>query len=394
MTPDAYQYYLKLGPLKNTQGEKLYNNKVKIWNEYLQHDTYDAYWKARNIRPHLQNVKPAVLVVGGMFDAEDMFGAQRTYEAIEKQSATNENHVVLGPWSHGAWGRPEWTKFGQYSFGKNVNADYQKWETDFFNFFLKGKGQNTLPEATIFFTGTNEWKTFDNWPVKNVNQQTFLFHSNNKLSEKDADKETDAYVSDPANPVPYIGGIFSGRKNEYLASDQKFASKRADVLTYVTEPLMEDETIAGRIKIALQVSLDGMNGNTQQMLDADFVVKVIDVVPDSGSNQSGFDIKNDGLQRMVRADVFRGKFRNSFEKPEGFKPGKKSDIKFELNDAAHTFLKGHRIMVQVQSSWFPIVDRNPQKFMKIVDATESDFQPVKVTLHHDGSKVVLPVLQN
>lgn len=388
---EAYQYYLKLGPLKNTQSADLYNHKIKIWNEYLQHDTYDDYWKARNIRTHLKNVKPAVLVVGGMFDAEDMFGAQRTYEAIEKQSPQNNSHIVLGPWSHGAWGRSEWTKFGQYSFGRNINPDYQKIETAFFNYNLKNIGTDSLPEATVFFTGTNEWKQFAQWPPANINNQTYYLNSNSQLAATSG-KASDTYISDPAKPVSYIAGIAGGRRNEYLADDQKFATKRSDVLSYISEPLPENTTIAGRIHAALQVSLDAVNGDTKTLLDADFIVKVIDVVPDSSATTSA-DPKTSGLQRLVRAEVFRGKFRNSYEKPEGFMPGKKSTVQFDLNDASHTFLKGHRMMVQVQSSWFPIVDRNPQKFMRIPDAEEKDFQPVKVTLYHEGCKISLPVVQ-
>ena len=387
---EAYQYYLKLGPLKNTQRPDLYNHKVQIWNEYLQHDTYDDYWKTRNIRTHLKNVQPAVLVVGGMFDAEDMFGAQRTYEAIEKQSPTNQNHIVLGPWSHGAWSRGDWSKFGLYNFNRNINPDYLKIETDFFNYHLKNKGTDSLPEATVFFTGINEWKTFSQWPPADVQRETFYFGNNNMLLLKESDKGNDNYISDPAKPVPYIAGTANGRRNEYLADDQKFASQRSDVLTYYSEPLSENTTLAGRVHTELQVSLDALSSDTKTLLDADFVVKIIDVVPDSSASSN---IKISGQQRMVRAEVFRGKFRNSFEKPDGFVPGKKSTISFDLNDASHTFLKGHRMMVQVQSSWFPIVDRNPQKFMRIPDADEKDFQPVKVTLYHEGSKISLPVLQ-
>ncbi len=386
---EPYQYYLKLGPLKNTQNADLYNHKVKIWNEYLQHDTYDNYWKARNIRTHLKNIKPAVLVVGGMFDAEDMFGAQRTYEAIEKQNPQNKCQIVLGPWSHGAWARGEWTKFGQYNFGKNLNTDYQKWEADFFNFYLKDKGAN-LPEAIVFFTGTNEWRQFAQWPPANTNTQSYYLNTNSQLTMKQ-DAGSDTYISDPAKPVSYIAGVAGGRRNEYLADDQKFAAKRSDVLSYTSEPLQENTTIAGRIHATLQVALEAVNGDTKTLLDADFVVKVIDVVPDSGITNSA-DSKTSGLQRLVRAEVFRGKFRNSFEKPEGFVPGKKTTVQFDLNDASHTFLKGHCIMVQVQSSWFPIVDRNPQKFMRIPDAEEKDFQSIKVMLYHEGSKIVLPVL--
>lgn len=390
---DAYQYFLKLGPLKNSQGEKLYNNKVKIWNEYLQHDTYDDYWKARNIRPHLKNVKPAVLVVGGMFDAEDMFGAQRTYEAIEKGSRGNKSRIILGPWSHGAWSRGEWTKFGQYDFGQNVNTYYRNIETRFFKYYLKDMGTDSLAEATIFFTGLNQWRQFAQWPPANTKAQSLYFEANNKLSYSAKEGSTsDTYTSDPAKPVPYISQVAGFRRNEYLADDQRFASKRADVLSYVTAPLTEDVTLAGRMNADLMVSLESLD-NKSGLLDADFVVKIMDVQPDNEVTMDSFNVQTGGLQRMVRSEVFRGKFRNSFEKPEGFVPGKISEVKFDLNDVAHLFRKGHRIMVQIQSSWFPIVDRNPQKFMRIPDAEEKDFQPLKITLHHKGSKITLPVLQ-
>jgi uncharacterized protein len=390
---DAYQYFLKLGPLKNSQAENLYNNKVKIWNEYLQHDTYDAYWKARNIRTALKNVKPAVLVVGGMFDAEDMYGAQKTYEAIEKQSPKNSCKIILGPWSHGAWGRSEWTRFGEYNFSQNVNSFYRKWETNFFNYHLKNSGKDSLLEATIFFTGSNQWKQFEQWPPVSAKQQSYYFEPNNKLSNNaKTNSISDSYISDPAKPIPYINQTTGYRRNEYLVDDQKFASKRPDVLSYVTEPLTEDVTIAGRITADLMVSLESIDGNKSQLLDADFIVKIIDVQPDNEVMTDSFNVKTNGLQRMVRADVFRGKFRNSFEKPEGFVPGKISRVKFDLNEAAHLFRKGHRMMVQIQSSWFPIVDRNTQKFMRIPDAEEKDFQAVKVTLHHTNSKITLPVL--
>ncbi len=390
---DAYKYYLQLGPLKNTQSEKLYNHKVQIWNEYLQHDTYDAYWKARNIRPHLKNIQPAVLVVGGMFDAEDMFGAQRTYEAIEQQNPANSSHLILGPWSHGAWSRSEWSQFGEYNFGQNVNSFYRNAETDFFNYHLKNKGKDSLAEATIFFTGLNQWKQFAQWPPAQIKSKILQFNSGNQLSDAPgAGLATDSYISDPANPVPYISQVTGDRRNQYVADDQRFAAKRADVLTYYTEPLSEDLTIAGRIHANLMVSLEATNSDKKTLLDADFVVKIIDMLPDSGIATTE-PLQNTGKQRLVRAEVFRGKFRNSFEKPEGFVPGKKTTVQFDLNDAAHLFKKGHRIMVQIQSSWFPIVDRNPQKFMRIPDAEEKDFQPVKVTLYHAGSKITLPVLQ-
>jgi putative CocE/NonD family hydrolase len=391
---DAYQFYLKMRTIKNTNGAKYYNNKAVIWNEYLQHDTYDAYWKARNIRPHLKNITIPTLVVGGWFDAEDLFGALHTYEAIEKQSPVNTNRLVMGPWTHGAWENGEWTKFATHEFGSNTSKYFQdSLETTFFNYYLKDKGNFTASEATVFETGSNQWKSYNTWPPKNSTAVNYFLNAGNKLSlEKTADKNSfDEYVSDPAKPVPYTNGTFGRRNNEYMAEDQRFAALRPDVLVFETEELSADITLAGRINADLFVSITGT--------DADFIVKLIDVLPDSASTMKnaprGFSMA--GLQRLVRAEVMRGKFRNSYEKPEAFVPGKISEVKFDLNDVAHVFKKGHKIMIQVQSSWFPLVDRNPQKFMRIPDAEEKDFQKATIRIFHDGmnaSKIVLPVLKN
>ena len=390
---DAYQFYLKMGTIKNTNGAKYYNNKSVIWNEYLQHDTYDAYWRARNIRPYLKNINIPTLVVGGWFDAEDLFGALHTYEAIEKQSPKNNNRLVMGPWTHGAWAGSDWNKFATHDFGSNTSKFFQdSLETTFFNFYLKDKGSFTAAEATVFETGSNQWKGYDVWPPKNETAVAYYFNDGNKLSLQQSTTQNsfDEYLSDPAKPVPYTNGTFGRRNNEYMAEDQRFAALRPDVILFETDELAEDITLAGRINADLFVSISGT--------DADFIVKLIDVLPDNEPNSKnaprGFNMA--GLQRLVRAEVMRGKFRNSYEKPEAFIPGKISEVKFDLNDVAHTFKKGHKIMVQVQSSWFPLVDRNPQKFMRIPDATEQDFQKSTIRIYHDAanaSKIVLPVLK-
>lgn len=390
---DAYQFYLKMGTIKNTNGAKYYNNKSVIWNEYLQHDTYDAYWKARNIRQHLKNINIPTLVVGGWFDAEDLFGALHTYEAIEKQSAKNNNHLVMGPWTHGAWASSDWNKFATHEFGSNTSKFFQdSLENTFFNFYLKDKGSFTAAEATVFETGTNLWKSYDVWPPKNATPVAFYFTTGNKLSLQQSSTQNsfEEYISDPAKPVPYTNGTYGRRNNEYMAEDQRFAAARPDVVVFETDELTEDLTLTGRIAADLFVSTSGT--------DADFIVKLIDVLPDNEPNSKnaprGFNMA--GLQRLVRAEVMRGKFRNSYEKPEAFVPGKISEVKFDLNDVAHTFKKGHKIMVQVQSSWFPLVDRNPQKFMRIPDAEEKDFQKATIRIYHDAanaSKIVLPVLK-
>lgn len=369
---DAYAFFLEMGPLKNTLKDEYFGKTKGIFKEYLEHDTYDAYWKARNIRPHFTNTKPATLVVGGWFDAEDLFGALETYRAIEYQNPSNRNTLVMGPWTHGAWARGNWEKYAGQSFGMNTSKFYQdSLETPFFNYYLKDEGQFKLPEAMVFETGSNQWRKYDKWPTRDVQPTTFYLQPGHKLSEKKKGKGFSEYTSDPANPVPYTGSVSRGRNNDYMAEDQRFASKRPDVLWFQTDTLSAPLTVAGKITADLQVSTTGT--------DADFIVKLIDVLPD-------------GTQRLIRAEVIRGKFRNSFEKPEAFVPGKTSRVKLELPDAAHQFGVGHRVMVQVQSSWFPLVDRNPQKFMRIVDANAEDYQKATIRVY-GHSKIELQTKQ-
>ena len=390
-TKDMYAYFLKMGAVKNTQSEKYFNHQSYLWNEYIQHDTYDAYWKARNIRTHLKNISIPTLVVGGWFDAEDLFGALKTYEAIEDQSKQNNNRLVMGPWTHGSWAGAEWSRFATHEFGSNTSNFFQdSIQSTFFNFYLKDKGNFNVAEATIFETGSNQWRNYSSWPPQNITNTDFYFNNNNRLSNQKG-KGFDEYLSDPAKPVPYTNGIFGKRNNEYMAEDQRFAAVRPDVLVYETDELPEDMTLAGQIQADLQVSITGT--------DADFIVKLIDVLPENESNNKNAlrGLQMAGYQRLVRAEVIRGKFRNSFEKPEAFEPNKVTNVKFSLNDVAHTFKKGHRIMVQVQSSWFPLVDRNPQKFMHIPEADESDFKKALISIYHNevhASKIVLPVLQS
>ncbi len=385
---DSYRFFLDLGPVKNTNGKKYFNRQSYIWDEYLLHDTYDAYWKARNIRQHLKNITIPTLVVGGWFDAEDLFGALRTYEAIEKQSPGNSSRLVMGPWTHGAWAAPQWKNFGPYQFGTNTAKFFQdSIETPFFNFYLKDKGRFDVNEATVYETGSNQWRSFSSWPPPNSRMTPYYFSKNQELSTLAPAQQSlfSSYVSDPANPVPYTSVIRQGRNNGYMAEDQRFAAIRPDVLSFSTEPLTEDMTIAGPVTTGLYVTTTGT--------DADFIVKLIDVQPAGDASDT---IATGPAQVLVRADVMRGKFRKSFEKPVPFVPGKVSLVKFTLNDALHTFKKGHRIMIQVQSSWFPLVDRNPQKFMRIPQADEKDFQKATIRTYHDvryPSSIVLPMLQ-
>ncbi len=377
---DAYKFFLDLGPLKNANKPEYFNNKGKIWNEYMAGSTYTGYWEARNIRPHLKNIRPATLVVGGWFDAEDMFGSLRTYEAIEQQTPGNDNHIIMGPWTHGGWGGGGWTKFGILDFGQNVNDYYHQIETRFYDRYLLGKDSGALPEAMIFETGTNKWKTYNTWPPTDETKPIkFLLQSGNGLATSTS-TGFDEYASDPAHPVPYIDGIHRGRDNQYVVTDQRFAAQRSDVLSYETDPLTTDLTVTGRLRPDIWLSSTGS--------DADLIVKLIDVYPDTSSNP--------GYQRLVRAEVFRCKFRNSYYKPEALTPGQPAEIAFNMNEIAHCFRKGHRIMVQLQSSWFPLVDLNPQTFVNIPTAGESDFQKATIRVWHDAahaSGITLPIMQ-
>jgi len=388
---DAYQFFLDLGPLKNANKSQYFNGRARIWNEYLAHDTYDAYWQARNIRPYLTGVRPAVLVVGGWYDAEDLFGALHTYQAIEQQNPGATNRLVMGPWTHGAWSRPDWSQFGPLKFGQNTADYYRKQlETPFFNYYLKDKGTFNPAEATVFDTGTNEWKTYPAWPPKAAQPQAFYLSGTAQLTTAPTPSPADEYLSDPAHPVPYAPGILSSRSNEYMIADQRFAAERPDVLTFQTLPLTQDLTVAGPLAVDLWVSTSGT--------DADFVVKLIDVLPDDAADPApgAPNPTLPGTQRLVRADVLRGRFRNSFEKPEAFQPNVPTEVKYELNDVLHTFKKGHRLQVQVQSTWFPLVDRNPQQFVNISTAEAADFKKATIKLYHEAghaSSVTLPVLK-
>jgi putative CocE/NonD family hydrolase len=372
-TPDGYDFFLKMGPIANAD-TKFFKGDVAFWNEVMKHANYDDFWKARNLRPHLKNIRPAVMTVGGWFDAENLFGALETYKSVEAQSPSITNVLVMGPWLHGGWqgGRGDGDKLGDIPFNAKTADFYRaKIELPFFEYHLKGKGVFKHPEAWVFETGTNQWKMYDAWPPKAVQPKTLYFRAGGKLTFEAPSESTpahDEYLSDPAKPVPFIDKIGVGMLAEYMVSDQRFAARRPDVLVYETEPLAEDFTLAGPIQVELHVATTGT--------DADWIVKVIDVYPtdypDPNPNPTG--VKMGGYQQLVRGDVLRGKFRNSFEKPEAFKPGQPTVVKFTLPDVNHSFRIGHRLMVQVQSSWFPLIDRNPQTFVDIYTAKESDFQ--------------------
>jgi putative CocE/NonD family hydrolase len=391
-TPDGYKFFLEMGPLANADKKYLHGD-IPFWNELMEHPNYDAYWQARNSLPHLKNIKPAVMTVGGWFDAEDLFGALNTYKSVEKQSPGAYNILVMGPWFHGGWSRGDGDALGNARFGSKTGEFYREnIELPFFNYYLKDKGALTLPEAYVFETGSNKWKTYEQWPPANARTESLYLNADGKLSFTPSSKSNafDEYISDPAKPVPFINNISTQMTREYMADDQRFAARRPDVLVYQTDPLTEDMTVAGPLTASLFVSTSGT--------DSDFVVKLIDVYPDDAPdnqpNPTG--MKMGGYQMLVRGEPMRARFRNSFENPEAMTPNKIEKIEYAMPDVNHTFMKGRRIMVQIQSSWFPLVDRNPQKFVNIYKATEADFQKATERVYHSaryGSHLKLSVVK-
>lgn len=385
---DNYGFYLQTGALSNFT--KLTGDSILFWKDLMSHPNYDAFWKARNARANVQVINPniATLIVGGLFDAEDCYGAWNLYQAVEKNTKNN-NKIVMGPWHHGQWGRSDGTHLGFVEFGSNTSEWYgNNIELPFFNYYLKNKGSiDQIKEATIFISGANEWRSFATWPAANMKMETYALGKNGTFSKASAKVSTsfDEYISDPAKPVPYVPEIHSGRTQEYMLDDQRFAARRPDVLVYQTDVLNEDITLAGPIVADLMASTTGT--------DADFIVKVIDVFPDNFENKMPTEHVMNGYQMLVRGEVMRGKFRNSFEKPEAFVPGKPTQVKFTLPDIAHQFKKGHRMMIQIQSTWFPLVDRNPQQFMNIYEAKDSDFKKATIKIYHDASTIQLPILK-
>jgi uncharacterized protein len=393
---DLYSFHLKQGALKNYM--KHMGDSIKFWNDLMQHPDYDAWWQARDARRAASDIKAAVLVVGGTFDAEDCFGAWNLYKAIERQSLKTDNRLVMGPWFHGGWHRSEGSFLGNVRFGGKTSAYYQEQlEVPFFNYHLKGKGDpSKVAEATVFFSGENRWRQFPAWPPPGVSAQPLYFQPEGRLAyERPVREESfSKYTSDPAKPVPYIDGVMVTRTREYMTDDQRFAARRPDVLVFETLPLTEDLTLAGPVKASLKVILSST--------DADFVVKLIDVFPEDFDHDSVCcqGVKNEAVmgsyQMLVRGEIMRGKFRKSFSKPEPFTAGKTEEVAFELPDVSHTFRKGHKLMIQVQSTWFPLFDRNPQQFTDIYHCDDSAFIPCDIKVLHqrdDASYVLLPILK-
>jgi uncharacterized protein len=389
-TPDEYDFYLRMGPLANSN-EKFLKNENPYWNDNLAHDTYDEFWAARALAPHMHNVTPAALFVGGWFDAEDLSGPLKLFRAVEAGGPQAPNTLVMGPWRHGGWARGDGNTLGNLNFASKTGEFCRdQIELPFFVEHLKDpkKGrieresrQVEFPKAWVFQTGTDQWERYDQWPPKPAVQRKLHLSANGAL-EFDADSSAssgyDEYVSDPARPVPVIGFAGQGMPGDYMTADQRFASRRPDVLVYQTPPLENDVTVAGPIAPALRVSTSGT--------DSDFVVKLIDVYPSDypDPDPNPAHIVMGGYQQLVRGEPFRGKFRNSMSKPEAFTPGKPETIQYTMPDVCHTFRTGHRIMVQIQSSWFPLTDRNPQVFIDIPKAKAADFKKATERVYHDS----------
>jgi uncharacterized protein len=395
-TPDGYEFFLKAGTLQNLG--KLLGGQEDLWLDQVRHDTYDDYWKARNLANHVKDVHCAVLTVGGWFDAEDLQGPFTLFHAIDRDDPEIFNTLVVGPWVHGGWSRYEGNHLGRVNFAANTGDYYRKHIIfPFFEQYLKGSGDAKLPKAFVFETGTNVWRQYDSWPPKSAEKETLYLHAKGVLSFDPPKQEAttyDEYVSDPNKPVPFVNYVTQTVPQEYMVSDQRFAAARNDVLTYQTDVLQEDVTIVGPVSPRLFVSTTGT--------DSDWDVKLIDVYPPDYPQSKLDEPRPDdrsrptdvapptftmgGYEQLVRGEPFRGKFRHSFEKPEPFTPNKVEEVAFAMQDVNHTFQRGHRIMVQIQSTWFPLTDRNPQVFINIPDATPSDFVKATQRIYHAPSQ--------
>ena len=407
-TKNGYDFYLNAGSIGNLS--KLLQGKSALFDDQMQHNTFDDYWKARDLAPHMKNIHCAVLTVGGWFDAEDLQGPFSTFHAIDNNNPGIFNALVVGPWVHGGWGRYDGEHLGRAEFASSTGEFYRKNILfPFFEQYLKGAADAKLPKAYVFETGTNVWRRYSAWPPKGAAYKTLYLHANGGLSFDPPGAEAatyDEYVSDPAKPVPFVNYTAQNVPQEYMVSDQRFASSRPDVLVYQTPVLQEDITVAGPISPKLFVSTTGT--------DSDWDVKLIDVYPedypdsklDAPKPEDRDKPRKDvpppsftmaGYQQLVRGEPFRGKFRHSWEKPEPFTPGKVEELSYTFQDVDHTFRRGHRIMVQIQSSWFPLTDRNPQTFVNIPYAKPSDFVKATERVYHSkeqASGIAVQVLSS
>ena len=388
-TFDTYDWYLRLGSLANVNA-KVLKTKLPTWNDFVNHPNYDAFWKRQGFAPWLNRVTVPIMNVAGWWDQEDFYGPIKIYELLEKHDTQNQNFLVVGPWNHGGWSRSDGQKLGRIDFGSKTAEYYRKNVlARFLAYHLKQKGTPDFPEALTFRTGLNSWEKHDTWPPKSTTPRPLYFHSDGKLSftpPPAGANAFDSYVSDPANPVPYRQRPIELQTGwtTWLVEDQRFVDHRPDVLTWSTEPLDADVVVSGKIIAKLFASTTGT--------DSDWIVKVIDVYPE----KYAADPKMGGFQLMIAGDVLRGRYRNSFEKPEPIAPGTvvPYEIGFPAND--HVFLKGHRIMVQVQSTWFPVIDRNPQRFVpNIFNAKDTDFQKATQKIYRsarEASHISLPLV--
>lgn len=368
--PDSYKFFLEQGSPDMLE-KKFFQSKFPFWRDIIEHPSYDAFWKARSTPIHMKNVKCAVLTVGGLFDAEDLYGPWAVYANVERMNPGIQNSLVMGPWSHGGWFGPG-TRFGTLEFGERTGDHFRnEIEFPFFESHLRGDGSVKLPEVKVFNTGANKWREFDKWPPKGSKPYSLYLGADKRLIESPGASSSDSYVSDPRRPVPYLDGTLGRRNSGYMAADQTFASKRDDVLTYMTEPLAEELTIGGPITATMFVD--------STSTDLDLVCKVIDVYPADAGDLGDKQI-------LVRADPMPVRFRESFENPIPLKPGEVVKVGWVLPDVLHTFKKGHRVMIQVQSSWFPLVAMSPQVFGNPYKIPPSEWQRATVRLHHGSER--------
>jgi putative CocE/NonD family hydrolase len=401
-TADGYSFYLELGSLANAD-EKYFKHKQPLWNLNIDHTTYDEVWQSRAIWKYLKDVKPAVMLVGGWYDTEDPQGLLRQHDFMKRNGPPAVSMLVMGPWNHGGFARGDGERLGNVNFGSKTAAYYrERIELPFFLYYLKGRGDGKFPAAWVFQTGTNQWRKFDTWPPAEAKSTAIYLDAKGRLSwQRPPESTFDEYLSDPNKPVPYIGTLATRVVNSYMTEDQRFAAARPDVLVYQTEVLDHDIAVFGPLSVDLRVSTSGT--------DSDFDVKLIDVYPNDAPDYNTpapppaapgaaptppAPSHMGGYQQLVRGEPFRGKFRKSFEKPVPFEPGKPDRITFDMPDIAHTFRTGHRIMVQVQSTWFPLTDRNPQKFMEIPKALSTDFVKATERVYTggaDGSRITIRI---
>jgi len=382
-TPDGYRFFLELGAADNAGS--LFRDQVPTWNDYMTHGTYDEYWQSRNVPKDLVDVRTPVLVVAGWFDAEDHYGPFMMQQALAAKSPNNATRLVAGPWSHGGWARGGGESLGQISFGSKTSEHFRTAiELPFFNFYLKDKGTLAPGAVTTFETGSNRWHTYDAWPPPQTTEARLYLHSRGRLSltppAADEADGFDSYISDPQRPVPYTAAMTTSEGSTFVVEDQRFAAERPDVLVYESDVLTEDLTIAGPLEANLQVATTGTDG--------DWIVKLLDVFPGNAPDPvpNPTNVRMGGYQMLLAGDILRAKFRRSFSAPEALVPGQVTPLRFPLGHRHHTFRSGHRIMIQVQSSWFPMFDRNPQTFVDIYHAKPADYQKATQRVYRSSAQ--------